>query len=158
MESCKSKKYIHYGHKKFERVIFCPIRNRECFTKPSGGLWASPVGAENGWKDWCEAENFRECNDDNSFVFAISESANVLHIRDIKDLDRLPQVKSTYQMWCQLDFEKLLENGIDAIELHLSEEDLRGLAVCEGLYWSLYGWDCDSILIMNPDVIMCGGE
>jgi hypothetical protein len=78
----------------------------------------------------------------------------VLHIRDIKDLDNLPQIKDAYEMWCQLDFEKLLERGIDAIELHLSEEDVSNLTVVEGLYWSLYGWDCDSILIMNPDVIV----
>lgn len=154
----KNKKYIHYGHKKFERIMFCPIRNQECFTKPHGGLWASPVDAKFGWSGWCAREEFRECSDDNSFTFTLSEKAVVVHIRSIKDLDCLPQVDSTYKMWCQLDFERLLEIGIDAIELHLSEEDTQGLCVCEGLYWSLYGWDCDSILIMNPDVIVCEGE
>lgn len=153
----KNKKYIHYGHKKFERVRFCPIRNRECFSKPDGGLWASPVDAKYGWSGWCEENDFRECNEDNSFTFTLREGANVLHIRDIEYLERLPQIKSEYALWCQLDFEKLLEDGIDAIELHLSEEDVSNLTVCEGLYWSLYGWDCDSILIMNPNVIVCEG-
>lgn len=44
-----------------------------------------------------------------------------------------------------LDFEKLRELGIDAIELHLIENP--------ELYWTLYTWDCDSVLVMNPDVI-----
>lgn len=151
---CENKKYIHYGHKRFEKFLFCPIRNLECFTKPHGGLWASPVDAEWGWKEWCTAENFRKYDEDNSFAFTLKEGANVLHLYNIKQLDGLPQVESTYKMWCQLDFEKMLANGVDAIELHLGEEDARGLGVCEGLYWSLYGWDCDSILIMNPDVVV----
>ena len=153
MES-KNKKYIHYGHKKFERFIFCSIQNREWCTKPHGGLWASPVDAKFGWSGWCAREEFRECNEDNSFTFTLREGANVLHIRSIKDLDDLPQIDDAFPTWCELDFEKLLESGVDAIELHLSEEDVSNLTVCEGLYWSLYGWDCDSILIMNPDVIV----
>ena len=54
-------------------------------------------------------------------------------------------------MWCCLDFE-LLTYEYDAIELHLSEDNSRG-DFMECLYWVLYGWDCDSILIMNPDVV-----
>lgn len=52
--------YIHYGHKHFEVNEFEPIRNRELFPKPFGGFLASPVNAEYGWKDWNEAEHFRE--------------------------------------------------------------------------------------------------
>ena len=43
-----------------------------------------------------------------------------------------------------LDFEKLSKE-YDAIEVNISE--------CRDLYYSLYGWDCDSIVIMNPDII-----
>ena len=39
----------------------------------------------------------------------------------------------------------------DAIELHLSDEVTDDYL--ESLYFKLYGWDCDSILIMNPDII-----
>ena len=43
-----------------------------------------------------------------------------------------------------LDFEKLSKE-YDAIEVFISKD--------EQLYWDLYGWDCDSILIMNSDII-----
>ncbi len=142
-----SKKYIHYGHKSFDRNRFMPIRNERCFTKPRGGLWASPVDAEYGWKKWCDENEFRECNLDNSFTFTLSPEARVLYIGNIGDLDGLPQVKNefSYSGWCQLDFEKLLEMGYDAVEISISADNR--------LYWALYGWDCDSIVILNPNVI-----
>jgi hypothetical protein len=43
-----------------------------------------------------------------------------------------------------LDFEKLARD-YDAVEI------LAGSNV--DLYYAFYGWDCDSILIMNPYVI-----
>lgn len=41
----------------------------------------------------------------------------------------------------------------DGIELHISEET-TDLDKYDELYFALYGWDCDSILIMNPDVVI----
>ena len=46
---------------------------------------------------------------------------------------------------CFPDFEKLVSDGVDAIEFFISDDNK--------LYWDLYGWDCDSILIMNPNII-----
>ena len=79
--------YIHYGHKHFELNEFEPIRNRELFPKPFGGFWASPVNAEYGWKDWNEAEHFRECKLENSFKFQLDEKAKVLRIKSVNDLE-----------------------------------------------------------------------
>lgn len=151
-----SKKYIHYGHSEFNRDLFCEIKNREQFVKPSGGLWASPADAELGWKDWCTSEDFHTNRLLDSFTFELSENSKILHIRSIRDLKSLPRQENLpfEPPWVCLDFEKLLADGWDAIELHLSEEDR---SCCpdwhDGLYYQLYGWDCDSILIMNPDVI-----
>lgn len=44
------------------------------------------------------------------------------------------------------DFESLASNGVDAIEVFISE-DIE-------LYDKLLGWDVDSILIMNPEIIV----
>lgn len=142
--------YIHYGNTKFDPDLFRPIRNE--FVKPLGGMWASPVGAGYGWKDWNENSNFRECDEANSFRFTLKEGANVVHIYSVDDLKGLPQRKKKL-LWssCMLDFEKMLEQGVDAIELHLSEE--KEHEPTGGLYFELYGWDCDSILIMNKDII-----
>lgn len=138
--------YIHYGHKNYDISRFSPIRNEEYRNKPHGGLWASRIDAKYGWKEWNEYEQFRECEEENSFKFTLSTNANVLEIHSHKDLSKVPQVKkSRFNGTCLPDFEKLLSDGFDAMELFLSEDN--------ELYWDLYGWDCDSILVMNPDVV-----
>ena len=144
----ENKKYIHYGHKHFDREKFQSIRNIPIFTKPDGGLWASPVDAEYGWKRWCKDENFRECNKENSFTFTLSQNARVMTILSSKGAKALPkqEVKLPFDDWVIVDFEKLREQGYDADEVKISNDP--------ALYWALYGWDCDSILIMNPDVVV----
>jgi hypothetical protein len=141
--------YIHYGHKSFNRDKFQSIENRPYFNKPMGGLWASPVEGANNWKDWCEKEQFRDCSESESFKFKLKDNANVLHLRSCDDLENIEQLKDAItQLMCNKaypNFEHLLQDGIDAIEYHLSND--------WDLYWAMYGWDCDSILVMNPDVI-----
>lgn len=154
----ESKKYIHYGCDSFDRNLFQPIVNRERFVKPHGGLWASPVDSEWGWKDWCTSESFHTDRLSESFTFTLSENAKVIHIRSVSDLTELPNQKPSPWFpgvcdWKCIDFEKLLADGVDAVELHLSEEDRTNCGFMDGLYWELYGWDCDSILILNPDVV-----
>lgn len=141
-------KYVHFGHKQFLKQNFKKVKNYG-WVKPEGGLWASSTEAEFGWKQWCKDQEFRECPEDNAFYFKLAAGAKVVHIRSLEDLKELPEDNTAKfkmsDMICP-DFEKMRDTGIDAIELHLSE-DYR-------LYWALYGWDCDSILIMNPDIVM----
>ena len=143
------KNYIHYGHTKFDKSVFNKIKNVDCSTKPKGGLWASDIEAEHGWKDWCEAEEFRDCKEENSFSFVLSDNAKVLYIDSIDDLKVLPKIDDKFGMnfssWILLDFEKLAET-YDAVEVSISSDF--------DLYYKLYGWDCDSIVIMNPDVVV----
>lgn len=44
----------------------------------------------------------------------------------------------------QIDFEQMLRNGVDAIELTNIND----------LYFDLYGWDCNSIVILNQNIII----
>lgn len=157
------KEYIHYGHKEFNINKFNQVKNQDeiLWSKPRcGGLWASAIDAQRGWKQWCEYNEFRDCNENNSFRFTLAENANVVHIYSIKDLQKLPQklkplnYRSLINRYF-IDFENALNSGIDAIELHLSEENEDDYdSYMESLYYVLYGWDCDSILIMNPDIII----
>ena len=68
-----SRVYIHYGSKKFDTERFTPIQNCYPRNKPIGGLWASEVDAQFGWKTWCEGEQYRteHYTDDNRKVEAI---------------------------------------------------------------------------------------
>ena len=130
------KNYIHYGHTKFDKSVFNKIKNVDCSTKPKGGLWASDVEAEHGWKDWCEAEEFRDCKEENSFSFVLSDNAKVLYIESVNDLESLPKGKDKFGLnfssWYLLDFEKLAET-YDAVEVSISSDF--------DLYYKLYGWD-----------------
>jgi hypothetical protein len=79
-----------------------------------------------------------------------------------KDLSELPTVAShvmngnefptSMMPWVILDFEKLLADGIDAIQVNISDDTATNLN--DSLYHALYGWDCDSILVMNKEVIV----
>lgn len=136
--------YIHYGDYCFRTPQ--PIKNIGYFTKPQGGLWASRKNGELTWKDWCEAKKFRLDSLNESFEFTLKDNARILTLNDEEQLTDLPvSFLENYAndfSHIYLDFEKLKEQ-YDAIEvINISN-----------LYWRLYGWDCNSILIMNPDVV-----
>ena len=141
--------YIHYGHTKFDKSVFNKIKNVDCSTKPKGGLWASDVESEHGWKEWCNENEFRDCYKENSFTFTLSDDAKILYIESVNDLESLPKGKDKFGLnflsWYLLDFEKLAET-YDAVEVSISSDF--------DLYYKLYGWDCDSIVVMNPDIVM----
>jgi hypothetical protein len=150
------REYIHYGDTEFNKDKFTKVTNEPCWVKPNGGLWASSIDTNYGWKDWCDANDFRECNEDNSFKFTLTETAKVLHIHSVKDLEDIPEQKEKFDGFkfmstFYIDFEKLIEMGYDAVELHLSDD---GYEFGTSLYYKLYGWDCDSIVIMNPDIVV----
>lgn len=138
-------KYIHYGHDKFEPILFNAITNVPMFTKPKGGLWGSRKDSEYGWKECCKDLDI-DINLESSFEFSLKPDARLLTIDSCEKLLGLSkfQIKSTFLRNSFLDFEKIAQE-YDAIEVLISED--------ADLYYELYGWDCDSILIMNPDVI-----
>ena len=43
--------YIHYGATQFNPLLNFPIKNKRCWVKPKGGLWASRKNASFGWKN-----------------------------------------------------------------------------------------------------------
>ena len=144
--------YIHYGSSKFDPEAFKKIKNVPFSVKPVGGLWASPKDIPEAytWKKWCEDNAFRECDDADSFSFTLIPDANVFLISHASDLKKLPKTDENYIFGGEsvyIDFEQCLRDGIDAIHLCC----VGGLG--HDLYFSLYGWDCDSLLVLNPDCI-----
>ena len=142
-----SKIYIHYGHRYFEPDIFVEVEN-VCWNKPIGGLWASDINAKYGWNNWCKDEDYCECKEENSFRFTLKENSKVLVISSHDDLNKLPLEDGVPEYindrsLC-IDFEKL-KRKYDAIEVLISEDNR--------LYYDLYGWDCDSILVLNKECI-----
>lgn len=66
----------------------------------------------------------------------------------LKKLLELPKL-SKKDFISPYDFEKLSEE-YDVIEVLISED--------HRLYHMFYGWDCDSIVIMNPNIIILEDE
>lgn len=72
------------------------------------------------------------------------------------DLRALPAVKSTvpYFLWdtC-IDFEECLRRGYDAIELCWYGEEYEEQKA-DDMYFGLYGWDCNSIVVLNSSAVI----
>lgn len=139
-------KYIHYGSNKFDINKFDEIKNDFPF-KPKGGLWASRYSSYNGWLDFCLLKRYETEELKKSFIFSLDKSARILTIDSIRKLDK---IIDNYSFVCdlgflRLDFEKISKD-YDAVEVLISKESK--------LYDRMYGWDCDSIVILNPKVII----
>lgn len=146
--------YIHYGAKQFDPLLNFPIKNEHCWVKPKGGLWGSRINASFGWKDWCAREEFRDCKDDCSFKFVMRDENKIAVISTLAQLRRLPHIENPIIRSSYLiDFEKCLRIGIDAIELCWYGEEFEKVASGD-LYFELCGWDCDSIVVLNPDAVI----
>lgn len=139
--------FIHYGHNKFSDYLWEEVQNVK-FCKPYGGLWASDINAKFGWKDWNKEEQYMKCDENNSFKFKLKSKSKIYSVNSLEDLNKLPLDMTISQeihkiSYC-LDFEKIKQT-YDAIEVNISND--------KRLYWRLYGWDCDSILILNKKCI-----
>lgn len=142
--------YEHLGHTKFIKENFMPIVNRESWNKPEGGLWASPVNSVNGWRQWIDVNEFHlDKYALDSFTFKLKDFSKILIIDNASKItdDMLTGEDNDFIRTLHikiLDFEKLSEN-YDAILILISEDNK--------LYWDLYGWDCDTLLVLNPDAV-----
>lgn len=144
-------KYIHYGHECFDLEKFNKISNNLSFpTKPFGGLWACQLDSEKCWKDWCLDNEAKEVDFDKHFIFSLRDDSRILTIDSCEQLKKLPKLDYCNdiipkKICTELNFEQLSKE-YDAIEVFFGKD--------ENLYMQLYGWDCDSIVIMNPDVVI----
>lgn len=138
---------IHYGATELKPVA--KIENNN-WVKPKGGLWTSPIESNWAWKHWCESEQFRDCDEENSFTISLKPDAKILKIDEAGDLMGLPK-KILIESIVYPDFEKLAEM-YDAI--WLTEKGQWETRYSQPM--SLYGWDCESVLILNESCIDAG--
>lgn len=146
--------YEHYFRgetKEFSPDLIKPIKNIPYFCKPLGGFWASRIDAVYGWRQWCDGED-EPWAEGTPFIFSLKEDTKVLHIRSVADIpDHYidPNTPCSIIRTVILDFEKLAKE-YDAIEIDAGRDSQ--------LYYAFYGWDCDSILIFNPEIIVIPEE
>ena len=151
--------YITLGcGNKFDISKFNAPQNIPHFCKPEGGLWGSPVGSKWGWKEWVESEmpEWMETKYGLSeFRFRFNSKARLYVIDSPFDLLTVPyKVKGGEYAICfedLIDFERMARD-YDAILLtELGERRTRFSDREYGM--SLYGWDCESILVLRPENI-----
>lgn len=156
--------YIHYGDSDFRPEMMRGKKHNNPYrNKPDNALWASRKDAEWGWKDWCESEDFRLERFKTWFEFTLKPEAKIFYIDSIEKERSLPvqeyddpDSREIYLLIDHLigqrnyDFDKLVEMGYDAVEVDISK--------CPALYSEMYTWDCDSIAILNPDVVHPGSS
>jgi hypothetical protein len=147
--------YVHYGFSVFLPELFVPVRNGQWKPKPDDGtgLWACREGDAHGWREWCRRSGLAVYADDDCFRFTLAPGAKVLELYDPAQLEELPKAKPLPELerlfnltsdWVMLDYEKLLSDGYDAIELTDWYALRHRLAL----------WDCNCLFVMNPKVIV----
>lgn len=130
--------YIHYGSEKFYADYFEPAKTKHLkdgpWIKPTGGLWASRADSSCG------------CN---SFAFKLKPKTKIFNIKSKEDIETLEKI-GVYENYGRPDrclyginIDPLVKSGYDGIEVFMNNE----------LYWDLYGWDYDSIILFNSDCI-----
>lgn len=156
--------YVHYGCNADDYNInkFKKVKNIPFSTKPSGGFWASrSVDRKNMVFDWaafCREAEFQWKGDlDCKFYFCLDIDAHIAVIKSIADYKILPKIKSIKDIikWeiTFIDFEECVRQGIDAIEYAYSVAH-QNENIGDEMDIAMLGWDCDSILIMNSDIIL----
>lgn len=160
--------YVHYGCslEDFDIGKFEKVRNCLFSTKPSGGFWASPTrhGRDRypfDWKDFCDNAEYHPAGKslNKKFYFCLDIGTHVFKIESMDDYKMLPKVVNQERITGRnkefIDFEECMRQGIDAIEYGYSSIH-RDENIGDKMDSKMFGWDCDSILIMNPRIILRG--
>jgi len=137
---------IHFGATEYKPAMVQPIKNRN-WMKPFGGLWTSPINSKYGWREWCKAEDFEVYRLENSFKLLFNPDVKIFTIDTLQDLEKTPLEKVEIGKFKREypDFE-LLAKTYDAI--WLTERGQYETRYSQPA--NLYGWDCETVLIMNP--------
>lgn len=143
---------VHYTEDKSFELRPITVKNagsKGIWCKPEGGLWASPLDSEFGWQAWCRAEDFSDTEKQLRVILDI-DIGNFITINSQDDLSQLPWYHlAGLNLVEAIDFEQLAAGGVDGV--YLTEQGQW--ATRFSFPRSLYGWDCESLLILNERCI-----
>jgi len=136
---------ITYGSHEFSMHLWDDVKNAN-WHKPDGGLWACPTETDE-WKKWCIAEDYHLGGLKEHFKFIYS--GNTFVIDGLGHAMQLPWL-SEDRFEYAIDFEEMYRQGVDGVFLTSEGQwDTRHSSPK-----NLYGWDVESIVILNPNSIM----
>src|SRR5574344_1205025 len=145
--------------------LIIDLRNSFSINKPRG-LWASRIDNSKyyTWKDWCK-NDYYNCEGFRSyFKFDLKPSANILYIYSPDIIKKQPNILTTIR-YPNIDKDIVILNilwimeNYDGIELFHGNyyaffHDCWHTATINSLEGIFYWWDCDSICVWNPDIII----
>lgn len=141
---------ICYGRSVFEPKKFTPMRAGQRWIKPIGGLWSSPVAGGYSWADWCRDETFNV--DALALNFAFTFRGRALVIDGPEDVALMPHSYLTDDLYVlEIHWDDPFFSAIDGI--HLTANGERTTRFHQK--YSLYGWDCETVLVFNQGAIKC---
>ena len=138
--------------------------------KPHGGLWASRADDPHGWAAWCQDNHFHTDDLCRNFTFSLKPGSRVVSIASLDDIaglplqkewaakdmswmdelqpGQIPTLKQLSELYTPnpvyLDFEKMVEQGIDAVEI------VDWAAVAEAFPM----WDCNSMIVLRAEAVV----
>lgn len=146
-ELIQATEFVHFGSSRLDRNKFKDI-SEETYCrglKPRGGLWGSNESVESyGWRKWCR-DNEYECDTSSYFRFRLKDSARFLVVTgdELLEQNHLYEMgyppSRTYKDWTSI------RERYDAVYIAAGS--------VQSLYFKYYGWDCDSILVLNFDAV-----
>lgn len=135
--------YTSYLNEPFSEDRFEPVHNLDqpITNKPKGGLWSTPTQVD-GWRKFCK-ENRNDSAGSNPFTFELKEDTRVFNLHSVKDFYIFKEKYSTYSdtSMTVFDWEKVAEDW-DVIDFEVKD-----------LYFEMYSWDLDRILVLNRETI-----
>jgi hypothetical protein len=138
-------KFVHYGTNNIDLSLILPITNRDTrhgTDKPAGGFWACPSDIRYGWAELLEERDMLD-RLEKRVEFTIVSTAKVYTIATEDDLQALPQTATGRIDW------EYIARIYDAVYF---TEDMT----TSNMDSPLYGWDVESIVILNKHSIFLG--
>lgn len=124
----------------FDRESVEPITQNNDWIKPNGGFYASVDGS---WEDFLEGESWFGRMVGPVHRVLLRDDARVCVIDSMAALDQAPVKRMWLDSYC-LDFEGLAQDYDAMMVMAGSNRDL---------YWGMYGWDVDQVLVFREDAI-----
>lgn len=165
--SSTSDKYVTYLRKEAgsfdSKMIFTMLTPVKHINKPESAFWGSPLNAEFGWKDWCEAEEYGDLEGD-KVIWTLQEGSKILRIirKEVEDMKTSSLLKyyikektvfstrAEYEDF-YLNFPELARQNYAAVELMNAS---IGHSFTNRLELSFNAWDCQSIVVLDPSKLI----
>lgn len=148
-------RYIVLGKTELKEELFNTDLTNSGINKPKGGLWSSPYNKDtiSGWYQFCKDENFIKGDNSVGVIFSLKEEARIYTIDTKEDLDNLVNKYPN-------DVLEILKE-IAGLNFIAVSKDYDAIYLTDKGQWAtrfsrpntLYGWDCETLLVLNFNAI-----